>query len=201
MQISIKRTAIVLLGVMLAMVVFSAISSSQQAKALSTTQWEKVRGYINSYYGGPQYNASLNGEDGFRMGKVALWNRLDSNGDISPNAGAAVGSAGVAVTGVAGEGDDMANRPVLIDNLMTQLAFIPGTEFRCNYNVDQSCYSDSSLTSIRQIVDAHAAAGFSTDIVDHCVSSQTAGPSTGGFGIIAQVPGALYSADTEGLYR
>ncbi|MHB0867274.1 MAG: fibronectin type III domain-containing protein [Thermoleophilia bacterium] len=170
-----------------------AIIVGTQAQALDATQWEKVRGYIASYYGGPQSGGGLDGEAGFRMGKVALWNRLDSNGDIQPNAGTLVGSAGAAVTGVAGEGDDMANRPVLIDNLMTQTAFIPGTEFRCNWNVDQSCFSDSSITMIRELVDAHAAAGFSTDIVDHCVSSQTAGPVTGGFGIIAQVPGALSS--------
>ncbi|MHB8859236.1 MAG: fibronectin type III domain-containing protein [Thermoleophilia bacterium] len=190
-----SRTAIILALVLTTLLV--VVFSSQQAKALSTSQWETVRGYINSYYGGTQSaNAGLDGEAGFRMGKVALWNRLDSNGDIQPNAGAAVGSAGTAVTGVLGEGDDMANRPVLIDNLMGQTAYIPGTEFRCNWNTDQSCFSDSSITAIRQIVDAHKAAGFSTDIVDHCVSSQTAGPSTGGFGVIAQVPGAL-SSDTS----
>ncbi|MHB9111699.1 MAG: fibronectin type III domain-containing protein [Thermoleophilia bacterium] len=190
------RTAIVLLGVMLAMVVFVAVSSNQQAQALSGSQWNTVRGYINSYFGGSQYNAATDGEAGFRMGKVELWNRLDSNGNIAPNAGAAVGSAGAAVTGVAGEGDNMASRPVLIDNLRTQTAVIPGTEFRCNWNVDNDCFSSASITAVREIVDNHKAAGFSTDIVDYCVSSQTAGPVTGGFGIIAQVPGAL-SSDTS----
>ncbi|MCL5882855.1 MAG: hypothetical protein M1539_02595, partial [Actinobacteria bacterium] len=191
-----SRTAIILALVLTTLLVV-VFYNSQQAQALSPSQWETVRGYINSYYGGAQYNSSLDGEAGFRMGKVALWNRLDSNGDIQPNAGAAgVGSTGTTVTGVLGEGDDMANRPVLIDNLSGQTAYIPGTEFRCNWNADQSCFADSSITAIREIVDAHKAAGFSTDIVDHCVSSQTAGPVTGGFGIIAQVPGAL-SSDTS----
>ncbi|MHB1362029.1 MAG: beta strand repeat-containing protein [Thermoleophilia bacterium] len=195
-----SRTAIILLGLLLATMLF-VVLNSQQAKALQPSQWETVRGYINSFYGGVQSTgaidgAALDGEAGFRRGKVALWNELDSNGDIQPNAGAGVGNAGTAVTGVLGEGDDMANRPVLIDNLMKQPAFIPGTEFRCHWNDDQSCFADSSITAIRQIVDNHKAAGFSTDIVDYCVSSQTAGPSTGGFGIIAQVPGAL-SSDTS----
>ncbi|MHB0866952.1 MAG: fibronectin type III domain-containing protein [Thermoleophilia bacterium] len=196
MQVSSKlltRTAVVMLGLLLLVAVFAVINVNSQANALNPTQWDTVRGYIASYYGGPQSGGGLDGEAGFRMGKVALWNRLDSNGDIQPNAGAAVGSAGTTVTGALGEGDDMANRPVLIDNLMTQTAFIPGTEFRCNWNANQSCFSDTSITAIRELVDAHAAAGFSTDIVDHCVSSQTAGPVTGGFGIIAQVPGALSS--------
>jgi len=197
MQLSSKllfRTAIVLVGVMLAMVVFVAINS-QQAKAIDSTDWEIVRGYINSYYSGSQSGGGPNGEAGFRMGKLDLWNRLDSNGDIQPNAGiGGVGTgypSGVTVTGVADEGDDMVNRPVLIDNLMGQSNYIPGTEFRCNWGEDGSCFSSTSIAAIRQIVDNHQDAGFSTDIVDHCVSSQTAGPSTGGFGIIAQVPGAL----------
>jgi len=195
MQVSSKllvRTAIVLLGVMLAMVVFVAVST-QQASALNPTQWETVRGYVAEYFGGPQYNAGLEGEAGFRINKTALWNRLDSNGNISPAPSAAIGSAGTAVTGVVGEGDDMANRPVLVDNLMTQTGMIPGTEFRCNWNVNESCFADASITAIRQIVDNHQDAGFSTDIVDYCVTSHTAAPVTGGFGIIAQVPGALAS--------
>jgi len=186
-----------LLALMLATMLIVVFVNGEQAKALSTGQWEKVRGYIAEYYGGPQSsNPGLDGEAGFRMGKIALWNALDSNGNIQPNALTGVGSNGTTVTGVLGEGDDMAVRPVLIDNLMGNTSYIPGTEFRCQWNTDGSCFSDSSITAIRQIVDAHAAAGFSTDIVDHCVSSQTAGPSTGGFGIIAQVPGAL-SSDTS----
>jgi hypothetical protein len=198
MQISSRslfRTAIIFLGVMLALGLFVGLNHNKQASALSPSQWETVRSYIDSYFSG-QYNAGLDGEAGIRMGKVDLWNRLDSNGDISPNAGAGVGANGVAVTGVLGEGDDAANRPVLIDNLRTQTNIIPGTEFRCNWNANEDCYADTSISAIRQIVDNHAAAGFSTDIVDYCVSSQTAGPTTGGFGIIAQVPGAL-SSDTS----
>jgi hypothetical protein len=82
---------------------------------------------------------------------------------------------------------------VLIDNLRTQTGMIPGTEFRCNWNTNEDCFSDSSLAAIREIVDAHAEAGFSTDIIDYCVSAHTAAPTTGGFGILAQVPGALSS--------
>jgi hypothetical protein len=42
---------------------------------------------------------------------------------------------------------------------------------------------------VKELVDAHKAAGFSTDIVDYCVSSHTASPSTAGWGIIAQTGG------------
>ncbi|MHB8791944.1 MAG: beta strand repeat-containing protein [Thermoleophilia bacterium] len=169
------------------------LSVSSQANALNVSQWETVRGYIAEYFGGPQYNAGLEGEAGFRMNKTDLWNRIDSNGDISPNAGTGIGSAGTAVTGALSEGDDMAARPVIVDNLMTNTGVIPGTDFRCNYNTNESCFSDTSITSIRQIVDNHQAAGFSTDIIDYCVSAHTAAPTVGGFGIIAQVPGALAS--------
>jgi len=202
MQVSsrmLHKTAILLLGLLLAASIF-VVLSNDNAGATTPSQWETLRGYINSYYGGAQYNAGLNGEAGFRIGKINLWNRLDSNGDIAPNAGAGIGSAGTNVTGVLGEGDNAANRPVLIDNLRTQTAYIPGTEFRCNWNTNLDCFSNSSISTIRQIVDNHKAAGFSTDIVDHCVSSQTAGPTTGGFGIIAQVPGAL-SSDTSLIPR
>ncbi len=195
MQISSKmlfKTGVLLLGSLLAATFFVAVNSSQ-ANALDASQWNKVRGYIAEYFGGPQYAAGLEGEAGFRMTKADLWGRLDSNSNISPAPGTAVGSAGTTVTGVLGEGDNMANRPILIDNLRTQTGIIPGTEFRCNYNTNNDCFSSSSITAIREIVDNHKAAGFSTDIVDYCVSAHTAAPTTGGFGIIAQVPGALAS--------
>ncbi|MHB8860092.1 MAG: hypothetical protein ACYC6Z_11535, partial [Thermoleophilia bacterium] len=188
-----KRTAIGLTVLMLLTMFMVVAIGTQQASALNPTQWETVRGYVAEYFGGPQYNAGLEGEAGFRMNKTDLWNRIDSTGDIAPNAGAGIGSNGVAVTGALSEGDDMANRPVMIDNLRTQTNVIPGTGFRCNYNTTEDCFSDASITSIRQIVDNHQAAGFSTDIVDYCVSSHTAAPTVGGFGIIAQVPGALAS--------
>lgn len=197
------RTAVVLLGLMLALGLLVAVNgaTTQKASAVMTpAQWENVRSFIDAYYGGSQYNAGLDGEAGFRMGKIDLWNRLDSNGNISPNAGAGVGANGVAVTGVLGEGDDMANRPVLIDNLRTQTNMIPGTEFRCNWNANEDCFADASITAIRQIVDNHEDAGFSTDIVDYCVSSQTAGPSTGGFGIIAQTGALKTSAGIPNVY-
>ena len=187
------RTAIVMLGMVLMLGLYLSMSSVKKANAMNSTQWDTVRGYIAEYFGGPQYNAGLNGEAGFRINKTDLRSRLDSSGDISPVATGAAGSTGTTVTGAVSEGDDMANRPVLIDNLRTQTGIIPGTEFRCNWNTNEDCFSNSSITSIRQIVDNHQAAGFSTDIVDYCVSAQTAGPSTGGFAIIAQVPGALAS--------
>ncbi|MHB1389772.1 MAG: hypothetical protein ACYCXF_00835, partial [Thermoleophilia bacterium] len=93
------RTAVIMLGLLLVVAVFAVINVNSQAKALSTTQWDTVRGYINSYYGGPQSGGGLDGEAGFRMGKLALRDRLDSNHDIAPNAGAGVGSAGTTVTG------------------------------------------------------------------------------------------------------
>lgn len=189
-----------LMALLLVTAVFVVISQTQQANAMGPSQWETVRGYIDSYYGGSQSGGGLNGEAGFRMTKADLVSALDSNNDISPKYASLPTSGTVpgptTVTGVLGEGDDAANRPVLIDNLMARIDVIPGTEFRCNWNVDGSCFANSSISTIRSIVDNHKAAGFSTDIVDYCVSSQAAGPSTNGFGIIAQVPGAL-SSDTS----
>src|SRR5665811_1359580 len=82
----------VLMMFLLTAMIFVGISQNNQANATDSTDWEIVRGYINSYYSGSQSGGVLNGEAGFRMGKIDLWNRLDSNGDIQPNAGTGEGT-------------------------------------------------------------------------------------------------------------
>ncbi|MBE0429241.1 MAG: fibronectin type III domain-containing protein [Thermoleophilia bacterium] len=163
------------------------------------SQWERVRGYIEAYWSGPQFDPDRDGEAGIIYGKQDLHDALDSNKDMAgldcTNQPISAGSGDICdgVTGVLGEGDDAANRPVLIDNLSQQSHIIPGTSFRCRWNNDEDCYSQSSLDTVKELVDAHEAAGFSTDIVVYCNTSHTAGPASGGFGILAQVPGVLAS--------
>src|SRR5450759_2109430 len=160
MQLSSKllyKTAMMLMAILLVTAVFVVINQTQQASAMGPSQWETVRGYIDSFYGGSQSGGTLNGEAGFRMTKATLVSALDSNNNISPKYAALPTSGTVpgptTVTGVLGAGDDAANRPVLIDNLMTRTDIIPGTEFRCNWSTDGSCFADSSISSIRSIVD------------------------------------------------
>jgi hypothetical protein len=136
-------------------------------------QQATIQQYINSYIN-KQFSSTDEGEAGFYVDQAALKTRLDSNGDGT----------------ILGEGDDMANAPVMVDNLDMIPTIIPGTEFRCVWNVD--CFSASSVNDVKQLVDSHKAAGFSTDVVDYCMTDHTAAPTTAGWGIIAQT-GALAS--------
>lgn len=192
-----RVTIAALLTLLVAMSAFTAIflSSQNEAKALDATQWEYLRSNIDAYFSG-QYNAGNGGTQGYTYGKLALQAALDSNDDMAPRDG----SAGTTVTGVLGEGDDAANAPILIDNLMTQTGIIPGTSYRCNWNVDDSCFSVASVTGVKELVDAHKAAGFSTDIVVYCVTSHTASPTTGGFGVIAQTGALSSDGDVPNVY-
>lgn len=191
-----------LMTLLVAMTVFTAVflSTDNKASAIDGTQWETLRGYIQDYFGGAQYDPARGGTAGFTYNKVDLQAALDSNDNISPKAGSPPGDNGVTVTGVLGEGDDAANAPILIDNLMGQTNIIPGTSFRCNWSTDDSCFSEASVTMVRELVDAHKAAGFSTDIVDYCVSSHTGSPTTGGWGIIAQTGALSSDGDVPNVY-
>ncbi|MHB8967356.1 MAG: hypothetical protein ACYC5A_04580 [Thermoleophilia bacterium] len=196
-----RVTIAALLTLLVAMSAFTAIflSSQDDAKALDASQWEYLRSNIDAYFSG-QYAAGEGGTAGYTYDKTALQTALDSNGDMSPIAGSPPGSAGTTVTGVLGEGDDAANAPILIDNLRTQTAIIPGTSFRCNWNTADDCFSETSLTAIKELVDARKAAGFSTDIAVYCVSSHTASPTTGGFGAIAQTGALSSDGDVPNVY-
>lgn len=191
---------------MLAIGMFVAISGNQKASALDSTQWEKMRGYIDDYFNG-QFDPGRDGEAGIVYGKLALQNALDSNGDMTSSSCTNIavsygfGDRCDNVDGVLGEGDDAANRPVLIDNISSDTNIIPGTSFRCKWNVGDDCFSQASIAEVRELVDAHEEAGFSTDIAVYCHSAHTAGPTTGGFGILAQTGALSSDGDVPNVYE
>ncbi|MEK6537195.1 MAG: fibronectin type III domain-containing protein, partial [Actinomycetota bacterium] len=193
MQVSSKllsRTAIVLLGVLLAMVVFVAVSNNQQAGAVTATEQTKILGYVNSYITG-QYVAAGQGEAGFVMDAAAVKLRIDSNNNIG-----ALGTAGVL-----GEGDNAATAPVLVDVLVSTANVIPGTSARCLWSstTGNGCLEAAQVTTIKNRVNAHEAAGFSTDVVAYCATGHTEAPVTGGLGFIAQT-GGLGGSTTPKVY-
>ena len=173
------RTALLILGLALAVGMFAVITNANsQAGATSATDLAKVKTYAASYISNQYAADSVYGESGFVIDRDTLRTRIDSNGDMNLSTGA----------NALGEGDDAANSPVLVDNL-TQTGVIPGTAVQCTWNSGAgttNCYENSKLDAIKTRVDAHAAAGFSTDIIDYCLSGHTEAPTTGGFGIIAQ---------------
>lgn len=175
MQISSKflfRTAIVLLGVMMAITVFVGINSSQRADALSGPpgEWDTVKGAIYSYLTG-QFQPGNQGEAGYVMTPADLKSRLDSNGDMT----------------VLGEGDDAGLAPVLVDTYNAQADFIPGTSVRGLWNT--TSLQAGTVTQIKDEVNQHDAAGFTTAVVAYCVTGHTEAPVSGGYGFVAQAGG------------
>ena len=185
MQISSKllyKTAIMLLALLMVTAVFVVISQTKQANAMSSpTEWEIVRGYVNSYLTGAQSGGADEGEAGYMMTQAQLKSAIDSNGD------------GIYL----GVGDDVANAPVLIDNLKAQTNMIPATSYRCMWNAD--CFEAANVTTVKNLVNAHEAGGFSTNVDDYCVSGHTEAPTTGAWGYIAQT-GALGGTSTPKVY-
>ena len=128
MQVSSKllfRTAIVVLGIILLLGLYLSLTTTNKAQGITLSDWAKLQGYVDSYIQ-RQYSASGEGEGsvapaakgGFYINQAALKSELDSNGDGT----------------ILGEGDDLANAPVLVDNLNQLTTVIPGTSFRCNWS-------------------------------------------------------------------
>ncbi len=173
MQISSRmliRTAIVILGVMLALGLYLSVSATDEASALNTSEWQKVAGYIDSYISG-QYNPANDGEAGFTIDAATLKSRLDSNGDNI----------------YLGEGDDAAGAPILVDVLSGYSTWIPATSLRVNWN--STAASTSTVNTIAAKVAAHENAGFSTDIITYCLTGHTESVVAGAYGAISQAGG------------
>lgn len=196
MQISSRllyKTAIIMLGLMLIAGLVVLSSYTKEANALSSGEWESVRGYIASFYAN-QYTAGSDGEAGFTINRTTLKSRIDSNANWDL-------TAANAPTQILGEGDDAANAPVLLDNLVSTANVIPGTSVRCNYSggygsaTAPNCFDTGKVTDIENRVNAHEAAGFSTDIVLYCASGRTESVTAGGIGALAQT-GALGGTTT-----
>ena len=152
-----------------------ALAHSSSAPAAGT-DWDKVQTYINNYIT-KQYNAADEGEAGFYVDQAALKTSLDSNNDGT----------------ILGEGDDLANAPVLVDNLNQLTTMIPGTSFRCNWNsaiAGNNCFEAGAVADVKTLVNNHeAATGKVPDIIDYCMTDHTAAPTTGAWGFIAQTGG------------
>ena len=127
------------------------------AGTLTTAEWEAVAGYTDSYIQ-RQNVGTDDGEKGF-LQTAAEYKALVDNDN---NAG-----TGVPDGTVCGVGDDMANRPVLVDNLISTTSLVPGTSLRNSWNNSNATYgalTTSVVTALRNKVLAHREAGFSDDI-------------------------------------
>lgn len=164
--------------------------ASAPAGAINASDWSKVRTYIDSYISS-QFQPEDDGEAGFVLDAAAVHQRIDSNNDIDT-----LGTAGVL-----GEGDDAAGVPVLVDVLASTPNVIPGTSARCIWNgtTGLGCLETSQINTIKNRVNAHEAAGFSTDVVAYCATGHTESPTTGGFGYVAQA-GGLGAGITPNVY-
>ena len=131
---------------------FLVLGSTRDANAggsLTAAEWEEVAGYIDAYIDS-QYVAG-DSEAGFIHAPVAYKGQIDSNGDGT----------------FCGVGDDMANRPVLVDNLSGNSKLVPGTSIRNTWNSGSATIGGMSpavLSALKNKVIAHQEAGFSTDL-------------------------------------
>lgn len=144
--------------------------SGDEAAALDPSEWQSVRSYIDGYITA-QFQLADEGEAGYLLDASTLKARIDSNND------------GVYL----GEGDDVHDAPVLVDVLSNQPVIIPATAQRCFWN--STCLGLPVVSAIKTEVDAHEAAGFSTDVAVYCATGHTESPVTGGYGAIAQAGG------------
>lgn len=126
------------------------LSSTRQASALTQAEWETVADYLHAYVAGSQYVATDDGELGFMHTPAQYKSQVDSNGDNT----------------LCGVGDDMVNRPVLVDNLWQLATLIPGTSVRNLWTGTGTTggYGTATMAAIKAKVDAHREAGFSPDI-------------------------------------
>ena len=129
------------------------LSSPRQANAggaLTDAEWKAVACSIDRHIQ-TQYDGSANNETGFLHTPAQYKAQVDTTGEGT----------------LCGVGDNMANRPVLVDNLMNLSTLIPGTSIRDLWNSGSATIgglSPAVLTALKAKVNAHREAGFSTDI-------------------------------------
>lgn len=152
-----RRTlAINLLVFVLGLFLILGNAGQAHAASLTTTEWETVADAIHAYVQ-DMCSSSATCEDDLLMTATTLAPRLG-------------GSDGPSV------GDDMANKPVLVDMLCELTTAIPGTSYRTVHAAyTTSCIAGNNswhyvvyptnATAIKNKVLAHEEAGFSTDIV------------------------------------
>ncbi len=126
---------------------------------LTTSEWKDVACSIDRYIqsqhvAGPDTLSLGDGDNeyGFVYPTTQYTSSVDSNSD------------GI----FCGVGDDMANRPVLVDNLLSTLStLIPGTSIRNTWNISSTTtggMSPAAIAGVKAKVNAHREAGFSADI-------------------------------------
>ena len=129
------------------------LGSPRQADAggtLTEAEWKAVACSIDRHIQ-RQYDGSANNETGFVYTPALYNSRVDTDGNST----------------ICGVGDNMANRPVLVDNFINVATLIPGTSIRDLWNSGSATIgglSPAVLTAIKGKVNAHREAGFSTDI-------------------------------------
>ena len=126
------------------------LGSPMEVNALTQAEWETIADKLDAYIES-QYNIADDGEFGFLHTPAQYKLQADSNGDNT----------------LCGVGDNMAGRPILVDNLWGTNTLIPGTSVRNNWNnagLTGGGYSTDVMAAIKAKVDAHKDAGFSTDI-------------------------------------
>ena len=125
---------------------------------LTESEWKDVACYIDRYIQS-QHVTGLDSiglgdgdnEYGFLQSPADYKALVDTNNDGT----------------LCGAGDNMANRPVLVDNLITTGTLIPGTSIRNMWNSGSATVgglSPAVLTALKTKVNAHREAGFSTNI-------------------------------------
>ena len=142
----------------LSLLMMGTPGKANAATALTTAEWNSIAGSIQSYISsqyvvGPDTLGLGDGDNeyGFIYTPALYKSRVDTNADGT----------------VCGIGDDMVNRPVLVDNLISTATLIPGTSLRNQWNSASATLggmSDPVLTAVRNKVIAHREAGFSDDL-------------------------------------
>ena len=132
------------------------LSSPREVNAgtLTTAEWEAVAGKIDAYIQS-QYVATDDGEAGFLQTAAQYKALVDNNNGTGDGI-------------VCNVGDDMALRPVLVDNLISTGTLVPGTSLRNQWNgaltSTTSALHTTVVAALRAKVIAHREAGFSDDI-------------------------------------
>jgi len=114
--------------------------------------------------------ADDDGEAGFLVTADALQSRLNSN------------YVDGTVGDYLGEGDDAAEAPVLIDVLGTQTTLIPATSLRV---IVSSAADPTYGPLVQDKVQDHRDAGFSTEIVDYCLTGHSQDRVTMAYGVMS----------------
>ena len=173
-KFQISRTAIALIVALLlgvAVMLPALILGGKDAQAIDASEWATVAQYLDAYIDA-QYSATDDGEAGFLLTAAALKTRLDSNNDGT----------------YLGEGDDAANAPVIVDVLNGAFGgIVPKTSVMTSWSTTAG--DAATIDEIAAWVAKHESAGFSTDIVNYCLTGHTESVVTGAYGAISQAGG------------